>query len=687
MPFKIDDTNFADQSVMASSAKTFLARISEDIKSKRETLNTKMMEYYNIYRTVFDVRYYNGSIEVYDPQLRKNVEFYVSRLKKALFPTEDVFEIEPVTPDSDEFAAPIKSHMKWQIEKKIQVNTKISRFLRQLVMFGWSPVKCVWDRKEQTMVGLTQIEKIVKERIRDEITGKMRLVPTGEVRRELIEEEKTVLVKNHPTFDPVDVFNFYVYPATANSIDEVFGVIETFHLPLEEVQRKGREASESGAPLYANVENLAGDDGQDLWSWTTNARLSVDGHQQPLDNKDMEYVTLLEYWGLVNFGTAEDSEWEQGVITMTAKGTVLQVRKNPFYDKQIPYFCARMSDLQNEFYSDGLIAPLASMQYYINDTLCQTFDCLSYSLNPIVKYDPGRVVNVNSIAFAPGAMWALTDPAAAVFETPSDLSQSGFNAVDRVKQIIEGYPGVANIPMTGRKAATHITAIQQEYSLPIMDLAESIEASVMSPWLGRVYSRNQQFLDEEEIFLVTGKQGIKYWQKLSPEMLIGDYNFFWRGSNAATNIHVRARQMMEYANVVAPFIPVLQQQGKSFDAAYLLKRIFTEGLALDGADKLFPSAEFDRSIDPETENLLLSVGKYIPTAFSDNHEEHLQAHEELAAKGDEYSRKAAARHMEEHQMRLQQQQTAQTASSFQGQSPEGGETEEQALEGIQPPGP
>src|SRR3972149_8857880 len=139
MAFKIDDQNFVDDTTLATSAKTFISHIVPEIQSKRETLNQKMMEYYNIYRTVFDVKYYNGSIEVYDPQLRKNVEFYVSRLKKALFPTDDVFEIEPVTPDSDEFRAPIKAHMKWQIEKKIQVNTKISRFLRQLVMFGWSP--------------------------------------------------------------------------------------------------------------------------------------------------------------------------------------------------------------------------------------------------------------------------------------------------------------------------------------------------------------------------------------------------------------------------------------------------------------------------------------------------------------------------------------------------------------------
>ena len=84
------------------------------------------------------------------------------------------------------------------------------------------------------------------------------------------------------------------------------------------------------------------------------------------------------------------------------------------------------------------------------------FDCILYELNPIVKYDPGRVVNANTIVFAPGAMWALTDPSAAVFERPTDVSQIGFNAANQAKTIMEEYPGMQNIPLVGRKAILHI---------------------------------------------------------------------------------------------------------------------------------------------------------------------------------------------------------------------------------------
>ena len=680
--FKVDDRNYASDLELAARAGSFVKQIAFDVSTKRATLDEKWLQYYRIYRTVFDLRYYQGSIEVYDPQLRKNVEFYVTRLKKALFPTDDLFEVEPVTPDAEDYADVVGEHLKWQIEKRIHLKEKISRFLRQLVIYGWSPIKCVWEHEEKEVVGLTKIEKVIKQRTYD-VMGKASLQPTGEVRTEIIEEQKSLVVKNNPTFDVCDVFDTYVYPPTANSIEEAYGVFEVFRVPLEEVKQKETDG------YYINTDNVSTNTSSDLWEWKRVSRLGIDGQTAPTELKDIPYATLCEYWGKFNFGTEETPNWKEAVITTTNSFQVLQVRKNPFYDQRKPYLVARMSELQNEFYPDGLIAPLASLQYYANDLLAQTFDSLSYTLNPIVKYDPGRVVNLSTIAFAPGAMWALTDPTAAVLESPRDVSNHGFNAINQVKQIIESYPGLANIPMTGRKAATHITAIQQEYSLPIMDLAENIEEQVFSPWLGMAYIRNQQFLTEDEIFLVTGKKGVKFWQTLSPEMLIGDFNFFWRGANQATNIHVRARQMMEFVNMAAPVAPLIQQSGSQIDWGYVMKRIWKEGLGLDGEDKVLKTAELDRSIDPETENMLLSVGKYIPTAPQDNHQQHIQIHEPLASAGDEYTRKAAMRHLTEHQMAMQQQQMAMRQSATQqpaGQD-EDSQPGEQDLEAQQPPNP
>jgi hypothetical protein len=402
-------------------------------------------------------------------------------------------------------------------------------------------------------------------------------------------------------------------------------------------------------------------------------------------------MTGIEYWGWFDWSDEEDgSDVRQTAITIDEDGTVLQLRKNPFYDQENPYLMARFTELENEAYPDGLIAPNAALSYFLNDVYAQTFDTIAYTLNPIIKYDPGAVANLNSIVFAPGAMWAVTNPDEVILDRPPDVSQTGFMAAAQIKGLIEETPGTQNIPMTGRKAATHISAIQQEYSLPIIDLAENIESQVMGPWLYKVYKRNQQFLNEIEMFMVTGKNGVKNWKKMSPEMLVGDYVFFWRGSNEATNLHVKSRQMTEFLNAAAPYAELMERQGARLDYAYIFKRIWREALGLDGEDRLIQQVETDTSIDPETENLLLSLGKHIPVSINDDHQAHMQSHETLLNSGNEYAVSSGMRHYQEHQFKAQQQQQAmQTQGSPQQTQSE--ETEslpgEQDLEGIQPVNP
>lgn len=597
-----------------------------------------------------------------------------------------MFEVQPVSNENDDESAVIQAHMKWQIDKKIQLKVKISRFLRQVVTYGWAPVKCVWETETRKIYGQEIVEEVVKKYVHDPITNKKMLVPVG-TRKTLVETEKDIIVKNNPTFDPVDIFHFYLYPYTANSMDEVYGTFEIFRQSIVELKHE----EEKG--LYLNTNQVTGDAGSSPFRWPDDVRFAT--QELTADNlKNIPYMTGIEYWGWFDWSKEGDlSDVKQTVITMSESGTVLQLRKNPFYDQEIPYLMARFTELENEVYSDGLIAPNASLSYFLNDVYAQTFDTIAYTLNPIVKYNPGSVVNLNSLVFAPGAMWALLDPNDAVLDRPPDVSQVGFMAANQIKALIEEAPGTQNIPMTGRKAATHISAIQQEYSLPIMDLAENIEQSVLSPWLYKVYKRNQQFLNENEVFLVTGKNGVKNFQKMSPEMLVGDYQFFWRGSNEATNIHVKSRQMTEFINAAAPYVEAMRAQGAELDFAYIFKRIWREALGLDGEDRLIKQVETDTSIDPQTENMLLSLGKYIPVSRNDNHEQHLQVHEPLISSGDEYTIKSVMRHYQEHQFKMQQMQQSMQKQQTQqsGQDQSGQEEEslpgEQDLEGQQPVNP
>jgi hypothetical protein len=269
-----------------------------------------------------------------------------------------------------------------------------------------------------------------------------------------------------------------------------------------------------------------------------------------------------------------------------------------------------------------------------------------------------------------------------------DVSHVGFQAFNQAKNVIEEYPGFQNIPMTGRKAATHITAIQEEFSLPVINIVENLEEQVFNPWLKKAFMRNQQFLDDTEIFLVTGKKGLKHWLRMKPEMLVGDYNFYWRGANQATMLHVKSKQMDGFLNTAIPFIPLLAQEGKKLNVGKILQRMWKEGMDLDGADEIIEDAGEDRSVDPQTENILLSLGKYIPVSPIDNDQEHIPSHQQVQL--NPQSQSVMMKHIEGHikqakikeaAMQVQTQRPRQQGMEGQGEVPG-----ERTLEGEQPVG-
>ena len=272
--FKIDDTNFANDLKLRQRALSFINQIGKEIRDDREVLNEKYMQYYNIFRLVFDTRFYNGEAQVYIPQVRKNIEQYVTRLKRALFPTDDVFEIEPVDKDSDtEEAEVVKDHLKWQIQKKIKLKAKITMFLRQLVMYGWSVAEIGWEREVKTVIGMVKQEEKQFEMETDELTGESITVETGEVINVLVEEEKELVLKNNPTFDAIDCFSCYIWPTTSNDIQEAYGVLklskQTFdHLKNREINGEYINIEEAKRHKTNSVEE---------WEWALQERLGTDG--------------------------------------------------------------------------------------------------------------------------------------------------------------------------------------------------------------------------------------------------------------------------------------------------------------------------------------------------------------------------------------------------------------------------
>ena len=57
-------------------------------------------------------------------------------------------------------------------------------------MYGWVPVKCVWEEERKMVIGLEKEQQPIMRRVKDPITGESILEPTGKTRTRIFQDPK-----------------------------------------------------------------------------------------------------------------------------------------------------------------------------------------------------------------------------------------------------------------------------------------------------------------------------------------------------------------------------------------------------------------------------------------------------------------------------------------------------------------
>lgn len=635
-------------------------KVWEASVQNRQSLNTRYKQYFNIWATKFDITYYDGNSKVYSPYVRKNIEFAVRNLRRNLFPTDDHFSVFPTGEGEDEIerAHKILQFLKWQQANDQGTNLKryVTPFLRQLCIYGWSPVKVVWEQETKKIY--THERQVVPKyaTVTDPLNDETQRIQVGE-EEQIFQVEKEIKVRQHPTFLPIDLMEFYFYPQTVWDIRDALAVMEG--MGYDESILKAREKS----GIFENIKKVLALPPTKLEdNEIENNKIQ---RQQEL-GIDSDTIEGIDHWKGVEFSGKFDLKDDGNLIDVV--GTVIdgkvavQIRQNPHYDQEHPYLMAKLDEMIGDGFGHGLAEPLQTMQYFLNDMKNQLNDMITYSLNPIVKYEAGGVVNPNNLTIAPGALWALNSMDAVQFERPPEVPQSGWMGVQNVEKELDEFSGIEKVPATGRRPATQVAAIQQDSGLAILDWSENIESQVMSPFLRKQFMLNQQFLDDEVWFRVLGKEP----EKISPEDLVGNFNFIWLGANQTQTLAVKSQQMMNFLQVSANIPP---SPDFRIDWGNILKRIWKEGMGLDGEDSIIVQMNDKSMMSAEAENAALIFGALLPVHPLDNDQEHIQTHQQILQIPtlDESTRDNIVEHLSRHQSAMQAKQQTQQGQQQQPQ--------------------
>ena len=518
-------------------------------------------------------RRYYGRSDTYLPVYRKERAKKISALNKGLFPSDEYFDVIDLGSGDPEMAKPTKCIMQWEMETNARIRSKMKSNIAQLVDYGTAPLK-FWYKKQINSRGTARASGL---------SGALRgLAPSQHQFQNYCSEGLAISARN--------LFYWYIYPETAESLDDAQLVFEDVDVPIAMVEMM--KVAKRWQGVEEIVAMMAGDEVPEherarrmlLAQRAAGIGAAAEGMAR---TKLGAQVTVTESWTFMQLPSTaylphEDPRLAIPVIITSIGEVAVEIRRNPFYHQKPPYAVGRMDQEAGFFYgtADGKIQ--RPMQVLINDFLNQTNDNGILALNPVSIWDVNKIAGKPSSYF-PGAAWFVNgSPKESVSfdRPPNDQVQMGMQMTNMLIGFTENAGG--SPPDYGSKArasntATGMSIAQKNVQTPIADAVMDIENDQMLPILECGWKNNVQYRSEEVMVSIAGERIVVH-----PEMLMINAQFRYLASSQAANQQVRTQQMLGLVQAMTPIIPQILSQGYIVDFVALFKRIWMDGFGLRG---------------------------------------------------------------------------------------------------------
>ncbi|MFT3866849.1 MAG: hypothetical protein QM729_21510 [Solirubrobacterales bacterium] len=519
---------------------------------------------------------YEGNSNAYLPVVNRALETRVSAASRALFPSDTYFDATRDGPPAMDVQTAIlqnaqdeasKAYMSFQMEKSAKLRYHMKVYARQLLLHGVSYIKYWWEKP------LVPVRK-----------GRLTRVPGID---QILTDwsEKDPWCPNGFRVSTRSVFSLYVWPKTVNDISEATVVAEDIQVskqfaqtmvdagrwPKEVLDMTGSTSEMSNTYLQEGADKV-GDVGSS----------AVDS---PIDGDLGQWLLVTECWCRMPlpadaYVPGEKVGTAVPVVVTYVDDLILEVRRNPFWHQQPPYRMNKLNAFPDILNSVGMGRSMAGLQYLANDFMNQTNDNATYSLNPIIKYNPAYMAAPLE-PLEPGIAIPMTDIQQGMdfFHPPSDQIQGGLMAAQQMVGWANDFggapPALQGTSSKGTaKTATGAQILEGNVKGEIQDLVEEIEQLVLEPLMDACWTLAQQYESEARWLAIAGGPKIQFTR----DMLEARYQWKWVASSQAVNRAMRAQGLQQFAQIAAGLMPLLQMQGQTLDPVPLLRAMYEDGL-------------------------------------------------------------------------------------------------------------
>lgn len=583
------DTKVADRFMDAVKGTMMQARIN---RRSKEELWLEDLRLWACNLTMSQM--YQGRANVFVPELHHQIESTVSKYLASLFPNPDYLGIIPMRTTTRDTAEKIRAAVYNELEYKNNIQSAFEIHGRQRALFGTSPMRCTFV-KDQTKI-YAKVGKEVKA----------------------VEVPKFWGVK----WEVVDVFRWYICPEWAD--------MSNYYMVFEDdwIHKKTLEDAKDsdGKPMFTNINDIQPfSQYSDEHYWVDCERLEANNIGTYADLRPKQcFISTVH----MDFDLVEGGDKVPVIAVIGNDGTLLRLARNQFWMQKANYVVGRYLRFPTRnFYGMSLSDRLRSLQYMINDTGNQSFDSLTYSLNPIAIVDPALAGDPQSFVLQPGAKW-WGSPQGIDFANFSDVSGSGFNAMSQLRGMISQFSDSATAvaPQLQGKArsATQASVVDREVNqdMKISIVPEQLE--VLEPMCQWTHALLKQYMSDSQQIRVQGPDyGSWIMDNVSPADLVGDVDFVWQGAQIADKTAIYRQQLMSFYQLAVQATSTIPQLQGKIDLVALFNRVAQEGFSLDRMDEILYDLKVKKTVSQEVENIAIVEGQDVPVHDGDNDDEHM----------------------------------------------------------------
>jgi hypothetical protein len=624
------DYNYAKDEEFSSELLSNLLETWHLVRQEREEREDIWQENYRAWSNdkLDAEKQYDGMADLSLPQIRKEIETMTRRIYKGLFP-DDYLRAEPIRLEDEDLAIANTMMVRHYYDKVMNIKSFAFPWIKQGVIYGTSPARQFWHKKEN--------EQFFKERY---------FVRT----KEGILEPKTrfkqdkIVTYNAPELRAEDVFQTWVHPHNVDKPENIQHVFWRTKINKYQLKTKSQQG------MCHKYEELKDTGDQRDWDFEeSQERLQQFGQSglMPALQDDGQW-DLLEVW--CNILLPGHDEPVPCVVEILDYAHVTRIQRNPYWHQKPPFdFMRFIIPPPGEFYGRGLPEASLKLQHQIDDTLNQTMDSATLALNNITVINPAYAPNAESFEVEPRAVW-WADPNAVKQLTFPDLSGVGYTNVGIlrgfVSELSDNQPQLPD-PIAGKARSTGQAQLAiNEWQTDLYTIIDMIATEALQPMAKKTHMLLQQNLEDDEIIRVSGKFSGSYINRvITPEEVVGNYNFSWLSSLQIENTAVKNQQMLNFMRMFQQIPP---GEVKINWSNFIIK-LLRDGFMIKDIHNIVETEHMNASTSPDIEYRILKLKGAIRVEDSDNDDAHLLRHAaDLSKETDEYVKAKLEEHIRTH---------------------------------------